>query len=545
MRFKWFDNLSTLKKLVLSFGSILTLLALLAVMFFQFSASVEEMDEILYNRQLKASQELFLIMQDLISEKNLLISIQLSDSKNNSELISKLQKHIDDSEAEYENVRSKFLFSEDVKLQAEEFGIEYFKFVAWIRDDYLRLMMRDKTASAKSLLEFGLPQIERVVISISQLEESIHTDANKLITEADRKIEILVNLTFLIAAIALFIALFFGLLLKNSISIPLKNLSEFTGLVSSGDLSSQLKSEKRKDEIGAVENDFSLMLKSLRGIIENIKDTTAVLLSSSGEITAASAELASSSVETASSITETTVAIEEAKQIATVSAQKAKQVSSKAQQANEIAERGREVTENTNKGITEIGKEMDSISDAIAKLSNHSKAIGEIINTVSELAEQSNLLAVNASIEASRAGEFGKSFAVVAQEIKNLAVQSKQNTQQIRMILNDVQNSINSAVLSTEQGTKTVRRGIELSAESGDVIEQLASTISSGADSSIQIAVSSQEQEVGMNQISTAMESIKLASQQNVAANKQLEEAARQIEALGKNLNSAIGKFKV
>lgn len=545
MRFKWFDNLSTLKKLVLSFGSILTLLLLLAVMFFQFSASVEEMDKILYDQQLKASEELFLIMHDLISEKNLLISIQLSDSKNNSALISKLRKHIDDSEAEYENVRSKFLFSENVKVQAEEFGKEYFKFVAWIRDDFLRLMMRDKTASAKSLLEFGLPQIERVVYSISQLEESIDSEANKLITDANRKIEILVNLTFLIAALALFIALFFGLLLKNSISIPLKNLSKFTGLVSSGDLSSQLKSENRNDEIGAVEADFSLMLNSLRGIIENIKSTTSVLLTSSGEISAASVELASSSVQTASSITETTVAIEEAKQTATVSAQKAKQVSAKAQQANQIAERGREVTENTNKGISEIGKEMDSISDAIARLSNHSKAIGEIINTVNELAEQSNLLAVNASIEASRAGEFGKSFSIVAQEIKNLATQSKQNTQQIRMILNDVQNSINSAVLSTEQGTKTVRRGIELSSESGEVIEQLASTISSGADSSIQIAVSSQEQEVGMNQISTAMESIKLASQQNVAANKQLEQAARQIEDLGKNLNAAIGKFKV
>lgn len=545
MKFKWFDNLTTLKKLTLSFGSILTLLLLLVVMIFQFSASVEEYDEILYNGQLKASEELFLILMDLHEERTLVNLLQSDDSQKSSEYLAQLQRHIDDSEADYVRIKNKFLFSEDVKIKAEAFGIEYSKFVRWLEDDYLKLVKVDRKASAKSLYQTGLPLIANVINHVQILEELIDEEAGQLVKATEAKIILIKNLTILIAALALFCSVFFGFLLKNSISLPLRNLSDFTTLVAGGNLSTEFKSENRKDEIGIVENDFAKMIASLRSILENIKSTSTLLLSSSGEISSAASELAASSVQTASSISQTTVAVEEAKQISTVSAQKAKQVSASAQHANQFAEKGREVTDNTIKSMSEIGKEMDSISEAIAKLSHNSKAIGEIINTVNELAEQSNLLAVNASIEASRAGEFGKSFSVVAQEIKNLAVQSKENTSQIRMILSDVQNSINAAVLSTEQGMKTVKRGAELSSETGEVIEELASTISSGADSSLQIAVSSQEQEVGMNQISSAMESIKLASQQNAVANKQLEEAARQIEALGKNLISEVSKFKI
>jgi methyl-accepting chemotaxis protein len=108
-----------------------------------------------------------------------------------------------------------------------------------------------------------------------------------------------------------------------------------------------------------------------------------------------------------------------------------------------------------------IQEHMASIAESIVRLSEQGQTIGEIIATVNDLAEQSNLLAVNAAIEAAKAGEQGKGFAVVAQEVKSLAEQSKQATAQVRTILNDIQTAMSAAVMATEQGSKAVDAGVK------------------------------------------------------------------------------------
>ena len=151
-------------------------------------------------------------------------------------------------------------------------------------------------------------------------------------------------------------------------------------------------------------------------------------------------------------------------------------------------------------------------------MSEQTQDIGEIITTVNDLTQQSNLLAVNAAIEASKAGEHGKGFAVVAQEIKSLADQSKQATAQVRAILSDIQKATSASVMAAEQVSKAVETGVAQAAESGDSIRRLAEAIAESAQAATQIAASSQQQFAGMNQVALAMENIKQASQQNVAS---------------------------
>src|SRR5207253_8764623 len=129
-----------------------------------------------------------------------------------------------------------------------------------------------------------------------------------------------------------------------------------------------------------------------------------------------------------------------------------------------------------------IRLQMEAIAESIAGLSEQTQAISEIITTVNDLADQSNLLAVNAAIEAAKAGEQGKGFAVVAQEVRNLAEQSKQATAQVRTILGEIQRAANAAVLATEQGTRVVEGGMGLTQRAGDVIGQLADTIREASD---------------------------------------------------------------
>jgi methyl-accepting chemotaxis protein len=188
---------------------------------------------------------------------------------------------------------------------------------------------------------------------------------------------------------------------------------------------------------------------------------------------------------------------------------------------------------------------VESIADMVVRLSEQSQAIGEIIATVNDLAEQSNLLAVNASIEAAKAGEQGKGFAVVAQEIRSLAAQSKQATTQVRNILFDVQKAISSAVMATELGSKAVAEGVRLSTQAGEAIDVLAESVTESTNAAIQIAASSQEQLIGMDQVVSAMENIREAALQMASSTKQTEKSAHDLHKLGSRLQEIVKFYKV
>jgi methyl-accepting chemotaxis protein len=281
-----------------------------------------------------------------------------------------------------------------------------------------------------------------------------------------------------------------------------------------------------------------------RSITRQLRDTVNQLSSASAQILATTSQVAAGASETASAVSETTATVEEVKQTAQVSSQKAKYVSESAQKVSQVSHSGKRAVEETVQGMHRIQEQMESIAESIVRLSEQSQAIGEIIASVNDLAEQSNLLAVNAAIEAARAGEQGKGFVVVAQEVKSLADQSKQATSQVRSILGDIQKATSAAVLATEQGNKAVETGVRQSAEAGESIRLLADSVTEAAQAATQIAASSQQQMVGMDQVALAMENIKEASVQNVSGTRQAEIAAQSLHELGQKLSSMIGGTK-
>ncbi|MDE3021436.1 MAG: CHASE3 domain-containing protein [Pseudomonadota bacterium] len=279
----------------------------------------------------------------------------------------------------------------------------------------------------------------------------------------------------------------------------------------------------------------------IRSITFQLKESISQLASSSSEILATTAQVASGATETASAINETTVTIEEVKQTAQLANQKAKDVSESAQRATQTSLDGKKSVEEAIQGMQTIQEQMESIAESILRLSEQGQTIGDIIVSVNNLAEQSNLLAVNAAIEANKAGEHGKGFAVVAQEIRSLAEQSKQATSQVRTILSDIQKGTSAAVLAIEQGAKAVDAGVRQSREAGQSIHYLSDRIAEAAQASLQIAASSQQQMVGMDQVALAMENIKQASMQNVSGSRQAETVARGLHELGMKLGVMIG----
>jgi methyl-accepting chemotaxis protein len=370
----------------------------------------------------------------------------------------------------------------------------------------------------------------------------------------------------------------------RSITNPLINLVGAAGKIAGGDMTVAITSENRRDEIGdlarafsgmirsfkdkaqiaqkiaagdltvkaiplseadALGNAFSTMVEKLREQIREIVEGVNVLASSGSEIMASVSQLTSGAAETSTAVSETTTTVEEVKQTTEVSSQKAKHVSELGRKSVEISQTGLKAIDDTIQGMNRVKEQVESIADMVVRLSEQSQAIGEIIATVNDLAEQSNLLAVNASIEAAKAGEQGKGFAVVAQEIRSLAAQSKQATNQVRSILFDVQKAISSAVMATELGSKAVHEGVRLSTQAGEAIDVLAESVTEATNASIQIAASSQEQLVGMDQVVSAMENIREAALQMTSSTKQTEQSAHDLHNLGQRLQGIVKFYKV
>ncbi len=375
-----------------------------------------------------------------------------------------------------------------------------------------------------------------------------------------------------------------GLLITRNISRPLNDITEVAAALAVGDLNVKLTDEARSDEVGSLNRTFGRMIVALREtagaaqsiaagdlrvkitpqserdvlgnafvmMVDNLRRTTGeiaeavnVLAVSASEILASTTQVASGAAQTGTAIAQTTTTVEEVKQTALLSSQKAKYVSDNATKATQIGQTGRRAVEASVAGMQRIQSQVESIAESVVRLSEQGQAIGEIIATVGDLAEQSNLLAVNAAIEAAKAGEQGKGFAVVAQEVKSLAEQSKQATVQVRTILSEIQKATTAAVLVTEQGTKAVEAGVTQTAEAGEAIRQLADSVTEAAQAATQIAASSQQQLVGTDQVALAMENIKQASTQNVDGIRQTETAARNLHELGQRLKQLTLQYKV
>jgi methyl-accepting chemotaxis protein len=313
------------------------------------------------------------------------------------------------------------------------------------------------------------------------------------------------------------------------------------------------------DELGLLTDAFNQMLddieertrkletanESLRVQAGEMRDAASVLSSSAGQIVTATRQLGASAADAATAVGQTTTTVEEVRQTSQFSNERAKFVSNQAQNAAEVAKGGKQSVNQTIEGMNGIRAQMGEIAESILSLTAQSQAIGEIIASVDDLAAQSKLLAVNAAIEAAKAGEEGKGFSVVAQEVKSLAEQSKQATGQVRSILSDIQKATSRAVLSTEQGSKAVEAGVRQSSSAGESIAALADSIAEAAQAASQIAATSGQQFAGMEQVALAMESIKSASAQTLSSTKQVENAAQQLNELGQKLQQLVERFKV
>jgi methyl-accepting chemotaxis protein len=421
-------------------------------------------------------------------------------------------------------------------------------FISWkpIREEVIELTISGNTLQAAEITKGkGAQHVKLLEDAIGNLERFADNMADSFTNNALDSAKEVNRITIIIIITILLISIIAATIVTRSITKPLLRSLETAKQISLKNLTFNSLGVRRKDEIGALQLALDTMVLNLKKQFEEIKEGVNVISSSASEIMAMTTQLAGGSSETVSSISETTSTIEEVKQTAEIAKQKANEVADSAQQLTIVSQDGKRSIEETMDGMNKIKQQMESIASIVIQLSEKSQTIGEIANNVNDLAEQSNLLAVNASIEAARAGEHGRGFNVVATEIKNLSERSKESTIQIRGIVSDIQKGISGAVMATEQGVKVIDTGLQLSSDADDVIQRLSQSIEDTAQMNLQIAASSQQQVVGMDQITSAMENIKEASVQNSNSTRQTEVSVSELSKLGDKLMKILNEYKL
>lgn len=542
-----FLNLTTRNKLFIGFGLMILLLACVIATAYRSIAAMQASQEMLYNRDFANAVNLleFRTMNNRV-RADLLAMMLLSQRSEQDEWRNDLKQ----SSENIDNVLQQLA----ERPHQDETFLGKVKDLKALNDAYIRtrdaqLLPKIDNGKIEDAMSLGLGiQSERYLkmrALAQELGQESKQRAANAVSEGRQKSGESLRLIGAIGIVALSLAAVMAWLLARLIAGPLKEFGEAATRIAAGDLSIDIPVGERMDEVGRLAQAFRGMVENLRKFTLETREGMNVLASSSSEILATTTQVASGSAETATAVSETTSTVEEVRQTVELSSQKAKQVSESAQKTARISQSGRQAVEELIAAMDRIRDQTASAADIIVRLSEQSQVIGEIILTVNDLAEQSNLLAVNAAIEAAKAGEQGKGFTVVAQEIKSLAEQSKQATAQVRAILGDIQKATGAAVMATDLCGKAVETGIQQSDAAGETIRLLVESITEAAQAALQIAASSQQQMAGMDQVALAMENIRQASVQNTAGTRQAETAAQNLHELGLKLKHLVERYKV
>jgi methyl-accepting chemotaxis protein len=331
---------------------------------------------------------------------------------------------------------------------------------------------------------------------------------------------------------------------KQALEAAVAEYSEFATRVAGGDLTGRVTANGSAD-LRTLSENLNGMVTGLSELSSRVREGAQSISSSTSEILAAVSQHTVSASQQSAAINETSTTMEELRTAAEQTAHKAKDVAEQAQASAKVSEEGTEAVDAITRAMEETRDRVGAMAKDILLLSEQSQQIGEITATVNDLADQSNILALNASIEAAKAGEHGKGFAVVAAEVRNLAEQSKQATDQVRAILGDIQKATTSAVLATERGTKVVEDSLGLTHRAGDGIRSLAGTIQDAALAAQQISASVHEQSVGLDQITQAVKDMSAGTTQFVAGAQQSQEAAEDLNTLSRQLASLTERYQV
>ncbi len=312
----------------------------------------------------------------------------------------------------------------------------------------------------------------------------------------------------------------------------------------SGDLTARVEGDY-KGNYKRYQDHINNLGESMGNLVWEVSDAIASTASASEEITASTAEIANGSHELSQQTTEVASAVEEMTKTILETTKNIIHATNVSKGYGNIATEGGKAVNETIQGMNRIYEVVRKSSDTVQQLGKSSEQIGEIIQVIDDIADQTNLLALNAAIEAARAGEQGRGFAVVADEVRKLAERTTKATKEIATMIKQIQKDTEGAVVSMEEGTKEVEKGKQLADKAGESLKQIISGASEVVDIITQVAAASEEQSAASEQISKNIEMISNVTQQSTSGVQHIAKASEDLNRLTSNLEQLVSKFKI
>jgi len=331
---------------------------------------------------------------------------------------------------------------------------------------------------------------------------------------------------------------------SRSMTRPLKKTIAVIEEVSQGDLTRRIEVSSG-DEIGEMGRHFNGFLNTLHDTMLKVSESSSQVSDAATTLDTATEQMAAGVEQAATQVDSVATASEEMSSTCSEIAQNCVRVAKNSEDANASAVTGESVIRETIEVMNRINERVNQSAHIIKDLGQRSEQIGEVLGLINDIADQTNLLALNAAIEAARAGEHGRGFAVVADEVRKLAERTTQATKEIGDTIVAMQDGTKNAVASMEEGVNEVELGAREAATSGDALKDIREQVHTVTGEISRIAVASEEQTATTNEISSNIHQISKAMQDTSLSIQKNAEAASRLAALSKGLQKLVGQFKV
>jgi len=539
-----FNNLSIGAKLVLSFLLVLLLTAVLGVFMIVKLNAINKTAEDVSLQQVPGLLSVYKINDYFGSFRRGELLMIISETPEDINKYIKRNKEMSEKLAREQATYEKMIDSDEEKRLYAEFSKSMKLYLAE-SPKLMELALQNKNAEAgvavrgasSKYFNQTLKAIEAVAEYQSKqaTEVSQHTSA---ITSAAR----IWIIGILVACIV--IGIFEALIIAHLISAPLRDLAQKAGLIASGDLRVSIE-QTSNDEVGLLSGAFSAMTQSLRELIGSVAETSTQLSSAASQVNATAVKMSTGTEEVAAQASTVATASEEMAATSTDIANNCHMAADASQQAAATTTKGFEVVTHTVDGIRTRGEGTRSNARIIESLGERSDQIGAIVATIEDIADQTNLLALNAAIEAARAGEQGRGFAVVADEVRALAERTTRATKEISDMIKAIQNQTKSAIVSMEEGVKDTERGITEAAQLESALHEILERVNDVSMQVSQIATAAEEQTATTNEITNNIHQISQVVQDTSRGAHESAGAAQQMSHLADNLQSLVHRFKL